>query len=273
MRMGIFLRNFGPTSTLEIITGCAQIAESLGLDDLWLSDHIAIPPEEAEGSGGRYLDPLATLAFLAGITSRIGLGTSVLIVPYRPALVTAKWIASIQELSNGRLTMGTAVGWMEAEFRVAGVDHKQRGAITDETLSIWHDCFAQDEPELNGQRFVFKPRPVRPNFLIGGAAPHAINRAIRLGDGWMPTEGDPDKLRAPIADLAAGMKEAEKPPPEVIPLTGLPLDDLDAAVDKLSSLSEVGVTGVVHAGKYGDVGEFEAIVEKLLTVQSKANSS
>lgn len=271
MRMGMFLRNFGPHSSRENIAACAQVAESVGLDDLWVSDHIAIPPEESEGSGGRYLDPLATLAFIAGKTSGIGLGTSVLIVPYRPALVTAKWIATIQELSGGRLTLGVAVGWMEGEFRAAGVDRNRRGAITDEALTLWHECFANDEAEINGQRFIFKPRPERPKFLIGGAAPHAINRAVNLGDGWMPTEGDVDKLREPIAELSERMKDAGKGRPVVIPLTGLPLDDTVVATDKLSAMAGVGVTGVIHAGKYENAGEFEAIAEQLLTVRSKAN--
>jgi len=271
MRMGIFLRNFGPHSTTENIAECADIAETVGLDDLWVSDHIAIPPEESEGSGGRYLDPLATLAFLAARTKRIGLGTSVLIVPYRPALVTAKWIATIQELSGGRLTLGVAVGWMEGEFRAAGVDRNRRGAITDEALTLWHECFANDEAEVNGQRFVFKPRPDRPKFLIGGAAPHAINRAVKLGDGWMPTEGDADKLREPITVLTEQMNEAGNPVPDVVPLTGLPLDDIAAAIDRLSAMAEVGVTGVIHAGKYENAVEFEAIAEQLLTVRSQAN--
>jgi len=268
--MGIFLRNFGPFSTAENIAGCVKTAESMGLDDLWLSDHIAIPPEESEGSGGRYLDPLATLAYIAGITTNIGIGSSVLIAPYRPALVTAKWIATIQELSHERLTIGVSVGWMQAEFRAAGVDHKRRGAITDETLGVWHECFANDEAEINGQRFVFKPRPRRPKFLIGGAAPHALNRAARLGDGWMPAEGDAEKLREPIAHLADQMQQAGKPTPVVIPLTALPLEDSGAAVEKLTGLGSVGVSGVIHAGKYENINEFETIVEQLLNARSKA---
>lgn len=271
MRIGVFLRNFGPVSTAENIATCAKIAESSGLDDLWLTDHIAIPPEEAEGSGGRYLDPLATLAFLAGITKRIGLGSSVLIVPYRPALVAAKWIATIQELSNGRLTVGAGVGWMESEFRAVGVDRRRRGVITDETLSLWRQCFAHDEVEVNGQRFIFKPRPPRPKFLIGGAAPQAINRAVKLGDGWLPAEGDTEKLRGPVATLVKLMKQAGKPAPEVIPLTGLPLENSDAAVKKLAALADIGASGVIHAGKYESVSEFEAMVEQLLTVRRKAD--
>jgi alkanesulfonate monooxygenase SsuD/methylene tetrahydromethanopterin reductase-like flavin-dependent oxidoreductase (luciferase family) len=101
MKLGAVVRTMGPQSTRDLVGGCARAAEEAGLDEIWVVDHIAIPPDDAEGSDGRYLDPLATLAFLAGVTSRIGLGTAVLILPYRPALPTAKWIAAIQELSGG----------------------------------------------------------------------------------------------------------------------------------------------------------------------------
>src|SRR5262245_22865763 len=153
MRTGLFLRNMGPQSRPATLLACARAAEAAGIDDLWVADHIAIPPDDAVGSGGRYLDPLATLAYLAGATHRIGLGTGVLVLPYRPPLATAKWVATVQELSGGRFNLGVGVGWMEAEFRAAGVDRKRRGAITDTTLEFLNRCFAADEVESNGQRF------------------------------------------------------------------------------------------------------------------------
>ena len=94
MKLGVSIRTMGPQSTRDTILGCARAAEAAGLDDLFVVDHIAIPPDDAEGSDGRYLDPLSVLAYLAGCTERIGLGTSVLILPYRPALPTAKVIAN-----------------------------------------------------------------------------------------------------------------------------------------------------------------------------------
>ena len=269
MRLGIFLRNFGPVSTPENIAACAMAADTMGLDDLWLSDHVAISPAESEGSGGRYMDPLATLAYIAGITERVGIGTSVLIVPYRPALITAKWLATIQEFSTGRLTIGAAAGWMESEFRAVEVDVRKRGEITDETLAFWHDCFANDELEVNGQPFIFNPRPSRPRFLIGGAAPHALNRVVKYGDGWLPAEGDPEKLRQSILLLNQQMKDAGKASPDIIPLTGLPLDDTGAAVAKLSLFAEIGVTGINHAGAYENVDEFKRMIEQLQTIRNK----
>src|SRR5262245_37098218 len=115
MKIGVVIRNMGEASTREVVAEAARAADGVAnVSDVWVVDHIAIPPDDAEGSGGRYLDPLATLAFLAGATTRVGLGTAVLVVPYRPALPTAKWIATIQELSGGRLVLGVGIGWMAA---------------------------------------------------------------------------------------------------------------------------------------------------------------
>src|SRR5882672_5987098 len=130
MRVGIVVRSMGPQATAETLAACARAVDAVPeIADLWVPDHIAIPPDDAEGSEGRYLDPLATLAFLAGMTTRVGLGTAVLVLPYRPPLPTAKWIATIQELSRGRLLFGVGAGWMVAEFRVLGIDLRRRGKI------------------------------------------------------------------------------------------------------------------------------------------------
>lgn len=270
MRLGMMLRNSGPVATADFIAGCAGAGEAAGLDDLWVLDHIAIPPDEAEGSGGRYIDALATLAFAAGITQRIGLGTSVLVVPYRPALATAKWVASIQELCNGRLSLGVGAGWMAAEFTAAGVPRESRGRITDETLAFLNTCFEQDIVEANGQRFIFSPRPVRPPILIGGSGKHVQGRAVRYGDGWMPTEGDPEKLRVPIAHLKAAMAAQGKGQPAIIPLTRLDLSDRGRAAEQLAALAAVGVTGIEHTEKYDTVSAFQAIADSLLEARNHA---
>ncbi len=270
MRIGVLLRNMGPQSAPGLLRACALRAEAGGLDDLWVVDHIAIPPDDAEGSDGRYLDPLSTLAHLAGVTTRIGLGVTVLIAPYRPPLPTAKVIATVQELSGGRLQLGVGVGWMEAEFRALGVDRGRRGVLTDELLAFMHECFADDEVTRHGQRFLFRPRPVRPPFLIGGAAAHAFERIVSYGDGWMPMDGKPDALREPVQELTARLRDAGKPPPMVIPLTGLPLDDLPRARDQLEALADIGVTGIVHAGKYADERGFAEIVDRLREVTAGA---
>jgi probable F420-dependent oxidoreductase len=261
MKIGFYLRNMGPQSTRETLVACAVAAEAAGLDDLWVADHVAIPPDQSEGSDGRYLDPLATLAFLAGVTKRIGLGSGVLVVPYRPALPTAKWVASIQELSGGRLLLGVGAGWMAEEFRALGVARERRGAITDETLAFLARCFEGDEVEQNGQKFLFRPRPPRPPIFVGGAGPHALRRAARFGDGWMPTGGDPAKLGPAIRELAELFAAAGKPAPEVAALVSLARPDAAEVAERARALAEIGVTRLVFAWRYADEAEFRRAAE------------
>jgi probable F420-dependent oxidoreductase len=256
MKVGAALRSMGPESTPGTLLECARAAENAGLDGIWVTDHIAIPPDDAEGSGGRYLDPLTALGWLGGATQRIGLGTAVLILPYRPLLPTAKAIATVQELSGGRLRLGVGVGWMEPEFRAVGVSRSQRGRITDETLDFLHRCFASDEVEANDQRFLFLPRPERPPFYVGGAPPHALDRVVRHADGWLPMGGDPAKLAPHIATLREKMDEAGRPPPEVVLLTALPLNDPAASIDLAGRLIEAGVTQLIYGSRYANANEF-----------------
>ena len=218
-------------------------------------DHIAIPPDDAEGSDGRYLDPLATLAFLAGATSRIGLGTAVLILPYRPPLPTAKWIATIQELSGGRLRLGVGVGWMHAEFRAAGVDRARRGAITDETLAFLNAA-SRAATTTSSSRTASRScsaRSRRARRSSSAARRRTRSRApcasATAGCRWAWT---PEKLREPIAELKRARREAGKPAPEVVAMGRLAIDDASRAAEQVAALAEVGVTRFVHAEKYAD---------------------
>src|SRR6266849_9973009 len=205
----------GAQSTRETLVAAARAADALpAIADLWVVDHIAIPPDDAEGSEGRYLDPLATLAYLAGVTTRVGLGTAVLVLPYRPALPTAKWIATVQELSGGRLRLGVGVGWMAAEFRALGVDIRRRGALSDEALDLLDRCFAADVVEANGQPFLFRPRPSRPPLFVGGQPPFAFRRALAHRGGWMPMGLAPDALAPCVAELRAAAAGRGLPSPE-----------------------------------------------------------
>lgn len=266
MKLGAVLRSMGPQSTRETLLACARAAEAAGLDELWVVDHVAIPPDDAEGSDGRYLDPLATLAFLAGATQRIGLGTGVLILPYRPPLPTAKWVATLQELSQGRLLLGVGVGWMRAEFRALGVDRAQRGRITDATLEFLNRCFASDEVEANGQRFLFRPRPARPPILVGGTAPHALERAAALGDGWMPMGGSPDAVAPQVERLRELFAARGRAAPQVAVMTGLPLDDASRAADLARAWRAAGATRLAHASRYADAAQFARDAELLARV-------
>ena len=257
MKLGVMIRNMGPASTREVVAAAARAADAVpAVADVWVVDHIAIPPDDAEGSGGRYLDPLATLAYLAGVTTRVGLGTAVLVLPYRPALPTAKWVATIQELSGGRLLLGVGVGWMAAEFRALGVDRRRRGRITDDTLAFLDGCFAGDIVYANDQPFLFQPRPARPPLFIGGSPPFAFPRALAHRAGWMPMGLAPDALREPASDLRQQAAAAGLPAPEVVVLTALPLGDAGAARDLVAAYRDAGATRLIHGGRYADLDEF-----------------
>lgn len=262
MKIGLHLRNSGPFATRDMLRNCARIADSLpSLDDLWVFDHVAIPPDEAEGSDGIYVDPLATLAFLAGVTERISIGTRVLILPYRPPLPTAKWIASVQELSGGRLRLGVGVGWMTQEFNALGILRSRRGQITDETLEVIHRCFAADEVELNGENFLFRPRPTIPPIYVGGTAPHALQRAARYGDGWAVPSGKPEELQAPLTELKRLFAEAGKGDPEVLVPLSAAAEEIGRLKDKISALAEIGATRIAIVARYESVDAFQRIAE------------
>ncbi len=268
MDVGITLRNMGPQSTAANLLAGAQRAESAGLESVWITDHIAIPPDDAEGSEGRYLDPLVTLGFLASATREIRLGTGVLILPYRPPLPTAKQVATLQELSGERLLLGVGIGWMDPEFRALGIDRHERGARSDATLEYLHRCFAGEVMEANGQPFLFRPQPTRPPVLVGGAAPHALARAARLGDGWLPMGLAPDALAAPMAEYRALCTAAGRPPGTVSVMRGLPLADPPAARALLQAYADAGVARVVCGVRYDTADEYAAQVDALAAIVS-----
>ncbi len=268
MDIGVNIRNMGEQSTRELMLACARAAEAACIESLWITDHIAIPPDDAEGSGGRYLDTLTTLAWLGGATERIKLGSGVLILPYRPMLPTASQVASLQELTAGRLLLGVGVGWMKPEFRALGVERSQRGKITDETMAFLNEAFANDTVELNGQPFLFKPRPPKPPILVGGAPPHALRRAAELGDGWMPMAGEPEHISEAIGEYRKLTTDLGKPAGNVTVLTLLPLNEPDKAKSLLEDYEALGVDRVVAGFRYDDIDSFEEQLKVLVDIST-----
>jgi probable F420-dependent oxidoreductase len=273
MRIGTAIRNMGPAATTECILHCARHAESIGLDHIWTVDHIAVPPDDAVGSNGRWLDPLATMAFLAAATSRIQLGISVLVLPYRPPLPTAKWIATIQELSNERLILGIGPGWMQPEFNALGIDRRQRGKMTDTTIDFILGCFAaqDDVVELNGQPFLFRPNPKRPPIYVGGMTDAALTRTIRCGDAWLPVGIDPVKLEPRIARLNEMADAADRNHPDVV-LIGSLADDQDEAVDLLARCAELGATDYIQTSRYSNAQKFDQIMTRVGDIRRQLGS-
>lgn len=262
MKYGVAIRNMGPQSTRATIQACARIAESLGFDALFVSDHLCIPPDDTEGSGGRYLDVLATIAYLAGVTERIRLGVSVLVLPYRPAVLTAKQIATIQELSGGRMILGVGVGWMRREFEALGVAKEMRGRISNETLRVLRHLFSHDAEAYRGElvsfpAFVFAPRPPCPPIWIGGNGDAAIARVLEFGDGWHPMM-PAEKLKPAVAGLkeklAANGRSTDV---EIVVRRVMRFSDLDAARARLAAEQDAGASYfILDLGRYASETDF-----------------
>ena len=270
MHIGVTLRNMGEPSDSATMAACARAAEAAGLESVWVADHIAMPPDGAGGFGGRIVDPLIALAWLAGGTQTIRLGVGVLILPYRPALPTAKQVASLQELSGERLLLGVGIGWMDEEFRALGVDRRRRGRISDHSLAFIRDCFDHDEVTANGQPILFRPRPARPPIYIGGAAPHALQRAAKYGDGWLPTEMTPERLpeaRAQYAEFCAAQGRAVG---EIVVMGGLPMNETGAAAERLHDFAEAGAARFVLGGRYADSDDYRRNLDAVAAAMAEA---
>ena len=266
MKIGMNIRNWGPTATPEIIAGCARVADDSTLDSIWINDHVALPAGDWNNEYGipddmgDILDPMGVLTFFAGITQRIALGTGVLIAPYRPPLLTAKWLATIQVLSGDRFLMGVGPGYLTEEFKALGVPKSRRGRITDETLAFVREAFASEVIESNGQPVYFKPRPARPPLYIGGSPDVAIPRAVKLGEGWIPVMQTPEDLKAQIARMNSMAEEAGRGRLGTIMMKTLPLDDRNAAIEMAQAYKDSGVDHLVHTQGVAGVSEFADVV-------------
>lgn len=271
MKFGVVIRNMGPQSTRETIAACARAAEAAGFDAAFVVDHLAIPPDQTEGSGGRYLDPLTTLAYLAGITQQIRLGVSVLVLPYRPAVLMAKQVATLQELSGERLILGAGVGWLRQEFEALGVDPRKRGALTDETLTVFHTLFASDVSSYAGKlirfpAFVFAPRPTRPPIWIGGSGPNALERTLRFGDAYYPIGLQPQEIAQIRAYFQEEAEKRNRPVPELVVGGMIREGDPAAMIDRIAAYREAGASFyVLGLGRYADADVCRRGVERFAT--------
>lgn len=236
MRFGVHLVAAGKMIEGEKIARVARRAEELGYDSLWVSDHIIFPtelrspyPYSPDGKlpldpTNPLLEPFTVLSYAAAVTTTIKLGTSVIIVPYRDPIVTAKIISSLDVLSNGRFIFGVGVGWLEEEFRVLRQNMRDRAAQTREALLAMKACWTQEDPEFHGKFFDFSgikfaPKPKQkpyPPIWFGGNSMPALKRAVALGTGWHAVWETPEevtKKAAILRDLCAtaGKNFAEFP--------------------------------------------------------------
>ena len=268
MKIGVNMVNFGPGTTPASLRSWAQISESLGYHLIMASDHIAITPDVQSRYPAPFYEPISLLGWLAGITSTIELGITVLIVPYRNPLEIAKATANLDQLSGGRFILGVGIGWAQEEFHGLKVPFKSRGAITNEYLEAVKLLWTQDMASYEGKFVSFKdvntaPRPVRsphPPIWVGGSSDAAFRRTVRYGDAWHPVRISMDAFKNQgIPRLKEIADEEGQAMPDLCPRIRLRLTDspmpeegrivgegsLDQVHRDLAELEALGCTYVV----------------------------
>ena len=209
MKFGVCIPNYGETSTVEGLRTVALEAEKIGYSSVWCTDHILMPTN-SRTPYERILDSITSLAYLAPLTSTVKLGISSLITTMRNPVVVAKQLATIDQMSRGRVMLATSVGWNEREFTHLGVNFHDRGKRLDDSIrlirTLWSDETAKFEGKRIPHRFsdvVFEPRPIqkRLTIWIGGYSKAAMSRAARLGDAWHPNALPFEVFRKMVAEF------------------------------------------------------------------------
>ncbi|MBI2322713.1 MAG: TIGR03619 family F420-dependent LLM class oxidoreductase [Chloroflexi bacterium] len=237
MRYGVSINNRGPGGTTANIIAAAQRADQLGYTTVWVSDHVVVPEQFSShypyGPPGSFsvekrksfYEPLMTLAYVAGATRGVRLGTSVLVAPQREPVLTGKMLATLDALSGGRVVVGVGAGWLREEFEALGTGalFDERGPALDECIQLWKALWTQETSSFQGRVYSLPPvrafpKPAQrphPPILVGGNGRPARRRAARLGDGWHAIDLPPNQLRAAIADLRALAVAAGRRPEDV----------------------------------------------------------
>ena len=259
MRLGVNVPNFGPGTGPGVLRSWAQTVEGLGFDLLMVSDHIAVTPDVAEQYPAPFYEPFTTLAWLAGITGRVRLGTTVLIVPYRHPLLIARMAANLNQLSGGRLVLGVGAGWARQEFGALGVPFRQRGRLTDDYLRAVRAAWDNDEDYRSGKIPIW----------VGGNSDAGLRRAVRLGEAWHPLRFTLAWLREALDRMKTVAAEQHRPAPALAPrialrLTGSPITEpgrlagegtIDQVAGDLEQLRLLGADTVVLDAFSGDPRE------------------
>jgi probable F420-dependent oxidoreductase len=254
MKFGLFGINNGPCSFPKCAAAVARAAEDAGFESLWTGEHVILPDPQAPPSpvAADYpmIDPAISLAFVAAHTTRIRLGTGIIILPQRNPVVLAKELASTDVLSNGRLIFGIGVGYLKPEFEAIGAPFDHKGARAEEFLAAMLALWTMPKPEFNGKWVKFKgvnamPRPVQkphPEIVFGGHSAEAFSRAARLAKGWYGFALDLDTTAKYIEGLRAACKSANRKF-EDLEISVTPRGKIDRATAK--QFADLGVSRLI----------------------------
>ena len=262
MKIGVNLINFGPGANPKSLRRWVQLSEALGYHLIMTSDHIGITPDVQSRYPAPFYEPLSLLGWMAGVTSTIEIGTTVIILPYRNVLEMARAGANVDQLSGGRFILGVGIGWAQQEFQALGVPFKPRGAITNEYLEAIKLLWTQDAASYEGRFVSFRdvhtaPRPARsphPPIWVGGASDAAMRRTVRYGDAWHPIRIRMDWFRdAGIPRLKEIAQEEARPTPMLCPRIRLRLTD--SPVPDAERVAGEGSVDQIHR----DLAELEGL--------------
>ncbi|HTV89549.1 MAG TPA: TIGR03619 family F420-dependent LLM class oxidoreductase [Stellaceae bacterium] len=264
MQLGIHLPQAGSQATPALIRRHALRAEALGLADLWVSEHIIVPRQEFPRSPLFY-DPLLTLAWVAAVTERVRLGTSVIVLPMRHPLPLAKELSTLQNLSGGRLILGVGVGWLASEFAALGAPFHERGRRMDEGIAMMRAVWSED-PVTFKAKFIpaeirdmtMLPQPISPiPMWHGSRSEPAHRRTVSIGDGWHGT-GTPEDVAPIVARL-----RRDRPEPEFTISVRSHWDGRDhgAMRERLARFAEAGVQHVMVHPQDREIDDWDSVLE------------
>lgn len=284
LQFGYHLPIWGEAATRETLVTVARRVEALGFDSAWASDHIVIPfqirsryPYNATGDfplapTANFLEPLTALALVAGVTERLRLGTTVLVLPHRHPVLAAKMLATLDHLAPGRVILGAGVGWMREEIELLGAPYDQRGAWTDEAIRVMRACWRDERVSFQGRFFNvpevgLAPKPARGTIpiWIGGHTPRALRRVAELGDGWHAAFAAPDVMRKGLADLKETCARIGRDPAEITLSVRMGLSARRPAqevADEIKALREVGVSHVIVETRVTSVEDMTTLLDR-----------
>lgn len=251
MRFGVMLPHFLDLASPENIRVVARAAEDLGFDSVWTTDHVAIVEQLQPRFGTTVYEATSVLAYLAAMTSRVRLGISALILPYRNPVITAKVLAGIDALSDGRLIVAATSGWCKEEFEALGVPFEQRGDLSDEALRVILELWTSEHPSFASPRYrfrdlAFQPKPVQfasgghMPLWIGGNSARGMQRALEFGSAWHLAPPSVAEVTHARQELTAALRQAGRSPDEVEITIRLPLLVLEPAEAERSAPPAAG---------------------------------
>jgi len=259
MRFGLFGINIGVCAAGQTAAHIAQAAEAAGFESVWTGEHVVLPDPQAPpspvGPETPFLDPAVALTLVAAHTTRVRLGTGIIILPQRNPLVLAKELASVDVVSGGRLIVGIGVGYLKAEFDALGVPFEHKGARADEYLGAILAIWTAAQPAYQGRFVSFsgvqaRPQPVQtphPPIIIGGQTPPAYRRAVLRGNGWYGFALDPTDAGACLAGLRAAHRERPAALGE-LEISVTPRGPLD--LDTIKRFADLGVHRLIPYWPY-----------------------